>query len=330
MLCRPTCGGPSVFEWRIFVRLPFRDFVVSDPRGRGVYTGRIKYARSRSRDLLRSRGLGPGTSIPRRGFEAGEDHTGEKLGSVAFQGAHRELDCFHFVFGDDWSGQFGFQRATDLTFPTSSLVQHNRLPGAPLYYYATLGAMSIIAVAFALLAIFPLDMLHDHPEQRYIKLFMVPVGITAAFTSALFMGAIEGACDRAGNVLSKVRFLRDQIEFLSDHRNRQIPAHAIFHIGFSYSSYILIQFIALLHDHVSVPPHTKSHKPATHVLLIPYQPSESWLMKIERIAYDLLFLLRIKDVEVVRLEEEGGRSPLMGERGSLSMDVPSLASAVSE
>jgi hypothetical protein len=53
-------------------------------------------------------------------------------------------------------------------------------------------------------------------------------------------------------------------------------------------------------------------------------------MKIERIAYDLLFLLRIKDVEVVRLEEEGGRSPLMGERGSLSMDVPSLASAVSE
>jgi hypothetical protein len=64
--------------------------------------------------------------------------------------------------------------------------------------------MSIIAVAFALLAIFPLDMLHDHPEQRYIKRFMVPVGITAAIASALFMGAIEGACDKAGHVLSKV------------------------------------------------------------------------------------------------------------------------------
>lgn len=178
--------------------------------------------------------------------------------------------------------------------------QHNRLPGSPIYYYATLAVMSLIAVCLGLFAIFYQRLLDDHPNVAYVKHFMVPMGIFASIGSTVFMGLVEGTCDKAAPVLSR------------------IPGHAFFHVGFSYSSYILIQFEALLHDHVAVPRHAKGHHPTTMVILAPKQVDERWGHKLKRIALDFLFLLEIVDVHSHRgVAIDGAESPLLQQRPSM-------------
>ncbi|KAI9032363.1 hypothetical protein DFJ74DRAFT_701965 [Hyaloraphidium curvatum] len=152
--------------------------------------------------------------------------------------------------------------------------QHNRFPGSPIYYYATLGGMSLIGLVFALLAIFPLGLLDSHPHCGYVKHWMVPLGIASSLLSTVFMGAVEGTCDRNEAVLSK------------------IPAHALFHVFFPAASYMLMQFCALL---VSILNRPLGHSHGTVVHLIPSMEQESFPYKLKRWAFDLLFLLKDDD-----------------------------------
>lgn len=85
-------------------------------------------------------------------------------------------------------------------------------------------------------------------------------------------------------------------------------------------------FLALLHDHVAVPPHSKGHRPETVVHLIPKQPVESLLHKLKRVFFDFLFLLVITDsphhLRSVTLDSEDG-SPLLGSDRSI-LEVSSV------